>query len=81
VDLALSEGRIDRTLPYVKREGLRILTEKVYESHEQAREGIAAAVQAFYAQNYPTSPAPRPSRRRARRSATPTAGTISRTCR
>jgi hypothetical protein len=53
IDLALSEGRIDKTLPYIKREGMRILTEKVYASHEEAREGIAAAVQAFYAQNYP----------------------------
>jgi hypothetical protein len=24
VDLALAEGRIDRTLPYIKREGMRI---------------------------------------------------------
>jgi nitrate/TMAO reductase-like tetraheme cytochrome c subunit len=53
VDLAMSEGRIDRTLPYVKREGLRVLTEKVYESHDEARAGIAAALKAFYAQNYP----------------------------
>lgn len=53
VDLALSEGRIDKTLPYIKREGVRILTEKEYPSHEEARAGIAAAVKAFYAQNYP----------------------------
>jgi len=53
VDLALVEGRIDRSLPFIKREGMRILTEKVYESHEAAREGIAAATKAFYAANYP----------------------------
>src|SRR5512137_2643823 len=53
VDLALSEGRIDRSLPYIKREGVRILTEKEYPSHEEARAGIAAAVKAFYTQNYP----------------------------
>jgi len=53
VDLALSEGRIDKSLPYIKREGVRILTETVYDSHEAAREGIATAVKAFYAQNYP----------------------------
>jgi nitrate/TMAO reductase-like tetraheme cytochrome c subunit len=53
LDLALSEGRIDKTLPYIKREGMRILTEKVYPSHDEARAGIAAAVKAFYAQNYP----------------------------
>ena len=53
VDLALAEGRIDRTLPYIKRESLRILTEKDYASHEEARAGIAAAVTAFYSQAYP----------------------------
>jgi hypothetical protein len=53
VDLALQEGRIDRSLPFIKREGVRILTETVYDSHEAAREGIAAATKAFYAQNYP----------------------------
>jgi hypothetical protein len=52
VDLALSEGRIDKTLPYIKREGVRILTEKEYASHDEAREGIAAAVKAYYAENY-----------------------------
>ncbi len=60
VDLALLDGRIDRTLPFIKREGVRILTEKEYASHDEAREGIAAAVNAFYTENYPdlaTSPA------------------------
>jgi hypothetical protein len=53
MDLALAEGRIDRSLPFIKREGMRILTEKEYPSHEAAREGISAAVKAFYAQSYP----------------------------
>jgi nitrate/TMAO reductase-like tetraheme cytochrome c subunit len=53
VDLALSEGRIDQALPYIKREGVRILTEKEFPSHDEARAGIAAAVKAFYTQNYP----------------------------
>ena len=53
IDLALSEGRVDKSLPYIRREGLRILTEKEYESHEAAREGIASAVTAFYTENYP----------------------------
>jgi hypothetical protein len=53
LDLALAEGRIDKTLPFIKREGVRILTETVYESHEEARAGITAAVNAFYQQNYP----------------------------
>jgi hypothetical protein len=53
VDLALEEGRIDRSLPYIRREGLRIITEKEYASHAEARDGIAAAVKAFYVQSYP----------------------------
>jgi len=53
VDLALSEGRIDRSLPFIKREAVRILTEKEYASHDEARAGIAAAVNAFYTENYP----------------------------
>jgi len=53
VDFALSEGRIDKTLPFIRREGVRILTEKEYASHDEAREGIAAAVKDFYAKNYP----------------------------
>jgi hypothetical protein len=53
IDLAMVAGRIDKTLPYIKREGVRILTETVYDSHEAAREGIAAAVNAYYTENYP----------------------------
>jgi len=53
LDLALQEGRIDQSLPFIKREGMRILTETVYDSHEAARTGISAAVDAFYEQNYP----------------------------
>jgi len=53
VDLAMVEGRIDRSLPFIKREGVRILTEKVYESHDEARAGIAESVKAFYTANYP----------------------------
>lgn len=53
VDLAISQGRIDRTLPFIKREGVRILTETQYPSHDAARAGISAAVKAFYAKNYP----------------------------
>jgi cytochrome c2 len=53
VDLAINEGRIDRSLPFIKREGVRILTEKEYPSHEAARDGIAAAVEDYYAKNYP----------------------------
>ncbi len=80
VDLALSEGRIDKSLPFIRREGVRILTEKVYESHEAAREGISAATRAFYAQNYPDLAGVRGRRSgQARRWATRTPGTTSRT--
>ena len=53
MDLALLEGRIDRSLPFVKREGLRLLKEAKYESHEAAREGLARDLKAFYTSNYP----------------------------
>ena len=52
VDDAIHDGRIDRSLPFVKREGLRVITEQ-YESHEAARAGIAEELTAFYAENYP----------------------------
>jgi hypothetical protein len=52
VDKAIRDGLIDRSLPFVKREALRIIQEK-YESHEAAREGLLAELQAFYAANYP----------------------------
>ena len=47
-----SPGPIDKTLPFIKREGLRLL-QADYPSHEAARAGIAADITAFYAQNYP----------------------------
>ncbi len=52
VDVALLEGRILRDLPYIRREGVRILKQD-YASHEAARAGIAEAVQDFYSTNYP----------------------------
>ena len=52
IDNAIADGRIDRTLPFVKREAMRVVQEK-YPSHEAARTGIAAALQDFYADNYP----------------------------
>ena len=51
IDNAIADGRIARDLPFVKRESLRIIQAK-YESHEAARGGIAAELQAFYADNY-----------------------------
>lgn len=52
VDNAILAGHIDRTLPFIKREGKRLL-EVQYESHDAAREAITADLQAFYAANYP----------------------------
>jgi hypothetical protein len=52
VDDAIREGAIPRSLPYVRREAIRAL-QADYGSHAEAREGIAAALSAFYAENYP----------------------------
>ena len=52
IDVAIDSGQIDRSLPYVKREGLRIIDAK-YESHEAARAEITAQLTAYYAENYP----------------------------
>lgn len=52
IDAALADGRIDTSLPYVKREGLRVV--KIdYASEAQARSGIAKEIDAFYRANYP----------------------------
>jgi hypothetical protein len=52
VDNAMANGYIDNTLPYIKRESMRLL-QNGYESHEEAREGIPYELQDFYEQNYP----------------------------
>jgi len=52
VDRAINEGLIDRSLPFVKREGLRLIDAE-YTSHEQARAVIGEGLQTFYAENYP----------------------------
>jgi hypothetical protein len=52
IDLALQSGAISRELPFIRREGLRVLKEK-YASHEEAREKIREDVATFYAKNYP----------------------------
>jgi hypothetical protein len=52
VDRLIIEERIDRSLPFVKREGVRILDAQ-YESHEAARAGISEELNKFYAENYP----------------------------
>jgi hypothetical protein len=46
------DGRLDQSLPFLKREGLRIL-QTDYPSHEAARKGMLEQLQAFYRTNYP----------------------------
>ena len=41
IDRVINEGLIDRSLPFVKREGLRIIDAE-YPSHEEARAAISA---------------------------------------
>lgn len=53
IDTLLASGKMDKTLPYIKREGVRILEEADYESHDEARVGIAESLTAFYRENYP----------------------------
>ncbi|MBA4175968.1 MAG: cytochrome C [Leptothrix sp. (in: Bacteria)] len=52
IDSALEDGRIDRTLPFVKREGLRVLSDAKYESKEDARVGITKEIGDFYKTKY-----------------------------
>jgi hypothetical protein len=58
VDLAMSDGRIARDLPFVHREGVRLLKGD-YKSQEEARKAIAQGLQAFYAQQLPAVAASR----------------------
>ncbi|MFQ5671217.1 MAG: cytochrome C [Acidobacteriota bacterium] len=51
IDKALQEGRIDRTLPYIRREGLRLLREN-HPTTEAALAAIHKELVAFYAENY-----------------------------
>lgn len=52
MDDALTAGLVDRTLPWVKREGLRVLTAK-YASQEEATTGIREGLLTFYRAEYP----------------------------
>jgi hypothetical protein len=52
IDRAIRDGLIDQSLPFVKREGLRIIDAE-YPSHEQARVAISDELVRFYAENYP----------------------------
>jgi hypothetical protein len=52
IDVAIRDGLIDRTLPFVKKEGLRIIDAE-YPSHEEAREIISAELSKYYLDNHP----------------------------
>lgn len=53
IDAMLAAGRMDAGLPYLKREGVRIIEEAEYDSHDVARAGISESLNAFYRENYP----------------------------
>jgi len=52
VDQAIEDGSIPRSLPFVRREAIRALRGE-YASHDEAREGIAKKLSAFYDENHP----------------------------
>ncbi|MGB5512103.1 MAG: NapC/NirT family cytochrome c [Woeseiaceae bacterium] len=52
IDTAMRDGLIDKTLPFVRREALRIIDAE-YASHEDAREVITAELNQYYQDNYP----------------------------
>lgn len=51
VDNALDDGRIDKTLPFIKREAIRVLDGK-YASHVEARAAISRELGTFYKTKY-----------------------------
>ena len=52
VDRALRDGQVDRSLPFVKREAVRIMDAQ-FPSHDAARSEIPAQLASYYAENYP----------------------------
>ncbi len=53
LDRLLAGGKIDRSLPYIRREGARIINAADYPTHFAARVGIGESLQSFYRENYP----------------------------
>ncbi len=58
VDQSLASGRLDRSLPFIKRQAVQILT-KTYSSDEEAMEAIATNLDAFYRSDDPEAYAQR----------------------
>jgi len=52
VNISLETGRLDHTLPFIKKTALEALVSP-YRTQEEAREKIAATVRDFYARRYP----------------------------
>jgi len=52
IDVAIRDGLIDQSLPFVRKEGLRIIDAE-YSSHEEAREIISTELTKYYVDNYP----------------------------
>jgi len=52
VDWALNRGTADKSLPYLRREGVKAMRAG-YASHEEARTGIPAKLAEFYRSEYP----------------------------
>lgn len=52
VDAALLDGRIDRTLPFIRREAVKSL-KVTYANREEAQGRIRQAIQSFYSASYP----------------------------
>jgi len=48
LDQAMTDGKIDPSLPFIKREGLKALQVE-YPSHDAARKGISDVIRGFYA--------------------------------
>jgi hypothetical protein len=58
VDMAIRDGKIARDLPFVRREGVRLL-QGDYASHEAADAAILAGLEDFYAKEWPAIAASR----------------------
>jgi len=52
LDLKLNHGDIPLELPYIKKQGLAVIS-KDYKSSEEAKNNIATELRAWYLQNYP----------------------------
>jgi hypothetical protein len=52
VDNAMAKGYMDKTLPFLKRESMKVL-EAEYHSQEEAKAAISRQIHDFYRENYP----------------------------